>query len=60
MDPVRRVDFSEFLTKSLGDLQCIDIQVVPPCRFIACLMRLSMMAATKSSDLGDEQHEGGQ
>ena len=40
-------DFSEFLPKSPGDLQRIDIQVVLPCRLIACLMQLSMMAATK-------------
>src|SRR5262249_30271284 len=33
--------------KSLGDLQCINIKILPPRDFITSLMQLSMMAAAE-------------
>ena len=35
------------LPKSLGDLQRIDIEILPPDHFIASLMQLAMMAAAE-------------
>jgi hypothetical protein len=33
--------------KTIGDLERIDLKILPPCHFIASLMQLSMMAATE-------------
>src|ERR1035437_9336242 len=44
MDICRRRFWVRLLPKPLGDLQCIDVEVLPPDHFIASLMQLPMMA----------------
>ena len=35
------------LPKPLGNLQCVDVQILPPCHFIAGLMQRPMMTAAE-------------
>ena len=44
MDICRRRFWVRLLPKPLGDLQCIDVEVLPPDHFIASLMQPPMMA----------------